>query len=103
MVEFDRTTFLSGINAEFIAELYTRLLADPASVDERWRRFFAEVGDDASALEAERVGPAWARPLPPILNGPEAARRPAIIDGDTFRQAAVNSIRALQLIRAYRV
>ena len=41
MTEINGTTFLSGANAEFIAELYTRYLDDPASVDESWRRFFA--------------------------------------------------------------
>jgi 2-oxoglutarate dehydrogenase E1 component len=100
MQTIDRKTFLSGGNAEFIAELYGRFLDDPSAVDESWRRFFAEVGDDASALKAERAGPSWApRPRP---NGAAPAPR-AVLDVETIDQAAADSIRALNLIRAYRV
>jgi 2-oxoglutarate dehydrogenase E1 component len=98
MSEIDRTNFLSGGNADFIAALYARFLADPDAVDEGWRRFFATLGDDAAALQAERAGPPWAQPLPPRGNGEAAA-----LDAETLRQAAANSIRALNLVRAYRV
>ena len=57
MTDLNRTNFLSGANAEFIADLYSRFLDDPASVDEGWRRFFDEIGDDAASLKAERAGP----------------------------------------------
>ena len=100
MAEIDRNNFLSGANAGFIAELYGRFLDDPAAVDESWRRFFGEVGDDEAALKAERAGPSWApRPRP---NGVAPAPR-AALDGETIDQAAADSIRALNLIRAYRV
>ena len=46
MANIDGTTFLTGANAGFIAELYTRFLEDPRSVDESWRRFFSEMNDD---------------------------------------------------------
>src|SRR5215204_7568809 len=100
MSETDRTTFLSGANAEFIAELYTRFLEDQGSVDEGWRRFFGEIGDDAAALKAERAGPPWARSRG-VGNG--AAAQAASIDSETGRRAAIDTIRAMQLIRAYRV
>src|SRR5213082_2468211 len=100
MTELNGTTFLSGANAEFIAELYARYLADPAAVDPSWRRFFAEMTDDAAAIRAERAGPPWARPLPPI-EMPEAPA-PAV-NGAPVQQAAIDSIRALNLIRSYRV
>src|SRR5437868_12438350 len=103
MTELNGTTFLSGANAEFIAELYSRYLEDPAAVDESWRGFFAEFGDDAAALHAERAGPPWARPSPPIV-APETtapARRAA--EPVAIQQAAIDSIRALNLIRSYRV
>ena len=53
MADIDGTTFLTGANAGFIAELYTRFLEDPGSVDESWRRFFSEMNDDVSAVLAE--------------------------------------------------
>src|SRR4051794_12204253 len=103
MSDIDRTTFLSGGNAEFIAELYTRYLDDPASVDESWRRFFAEFGDDAAAFRAERAGPPWSRPLPPIVALESAPALSERVDGAAVQQAAIDSIRALNLIRSYRV
>jgi len=43
-------TFLSGANAEFIAELYSRYLEDPDAVDESWRQFFGDFADAAHLL-----------------------------------------------------
>jgi 2-oxoglutarate dehydrogenase E1 component len=103
MADIDRTTFLSGSNAEFIAELYTRYLEDPASVDPSWRRFFADIVDDPAAIRAERAGPPWSRPLPPILAPETAAPAAALADASAVQQAAIDSIRALNLIRSYRV
>jgi 2-oxoglutarate dehydrogenase E1 component len=102
MSEIDRTGFLSGASAAFIAGLYARFLADPDSVDAGWRRFFTELGDDAAALQAERAGPSWAPTLPPVVNG-EAVPAAARPDADALRRAAADSIRALNLVRAYRV
>ena len=51
MADLDGTTFLSGGNAGFIAELYTRYLENPGPVDESWRRFFAGMGDEAGPGE----------------------------------------------------
>src|SRR5580700_1282049 len=104
MDRLNGATFLSGANAEFIAELYSRYLEDPSAVDDSWRAFFAEFGDDAASVRAERAGPPWARPLPPLA-GPEpggaAPAQPA--SAEAVQEAATASIRALQLIRAYRV
>ena len=99
MADLDNTTFLTGANAGFIAELYTRFLEDPRSVDESWRRFFSEMNDDVSTLLGEARGPSWAKREPQIIgNGPAAG-----IDEEALQRATTNSIRALQLIRAYRV
>src|SRR5687768_94877 len=102
MTDIDGTTFLSGANAEFIAELYTRFLEDPDAVDESWRRFFDEIGDDAAALKADRAGPSWGRPASQAI-GNRAAAPTTATDAGTFRRAASDTICALQLIRAYRV
>src|SRR5215472_6283061 len=101
MADLDGTTFLTAANAGFIAELYTRFLEDPDSVDESWRRFFSDLKDDPPAVLAELRGPSWTKPVPwAIGNGAVAA---AATDTETLRRATADSIRALQLIRAYRV
>src|SRR5271166_520782 len=101
MSDIDGTTFLTGANAGFIAELYTRFLQDPLSVDESWRRFFSEMDDDVSAVLGELRGPTWGKPAPRIVtNGAAPANA---IGAEELRRAAGGSIRALQLIRSYRV
>jgi 2-oxoglutarate dehydrogenase E1 component len=101
MAELDGTTFLTGTNAGFIAELYARFLEDPSAVDESWGRFFAELKDDDSAVLADLRGPSWGERAPRIVaNGGAVA---AAVDGEALRQATGASIRALQLIRSYRV
>ena len=100
MTEIDETAVLTGSNAGFIAALYLRFLADPNSVDESWRELFAAIGDDLPTLRAELRRPDWSAPSPlPTGNGAAAAP----LDGTALRQAANNSICALNLIRAYRV
>src|SRR6266436_4555112 len=100
MADLDGTTFLTGANAGFIAELYARFLEDPNAVDESWRRFFAELDDDASAALTELRGPAWSRPRPSAIAERAATQK---VDGEALRRAGIDSIRALNLIRAYRV
>ena len=102
MPDFDQTTFLSGANAGFIAELYARYLDDPRAVDESWRRFFGDLADDPAAVRAETEGPAWARSAR-RANGASAPMPAAVASPEAARQAALDSIRALNLIRAYRV
>src|SRR5581483_6715612 len=82
----------------------------PNEVDPSWRRFFAELADEPAAVERELEGPSWARRSEVRSNGEAkpgngaaVAAPPAAADLDAIRRAAIDSIRALQLIRSYRV
>jgi 2-oxoglutarate dehydrogenase E1 component len=102
MAELDGTTFLTGANAGFIAELYTRFLGDPGSVDESWRRFFSDMDDDLAGVLTELRGPSWAEPAPQLI-GNGAVTSAVEVDSTGLLRATADSIRALQLIRSYRV
>jgi len=121
-----RTSFLYGANASYLEDLYDRYQADPAAVDDEWRRFFASLGDDAADGANGGQGPSWARPDWPMRPRGELI---AALDGDwaevektvgdkirakaqgrgtevsaaIVQQATRDSVRALMLIRAYRV
>jgi 2-oxoglutarate dehydrogenase E1 component len=126
MAQSTQTSFLSGTNSAYIAELYAQYLDNPASVDPSWQSFFGELREDAAGILTELKGPSWSRKPPPriIQNGTEAPpaaapapstkpavqgqasyaglqRAPVSTAGD--ERAIADSIRALMLIRAYRV
>ncbi|MBV8755423.1 MAG: 2-oxoglutarate dehydrogenase E1 component [Hyphomicrobiales bacterium] len=122
---FARTSFLYGGNARYLEDLYARYEADPAALDDEWRRFFAGLGDGAARGNGAHA-PSWARPDWPPRPHDELT---AALDGDwaeiaktvgdkisakaqgvgteisaaIVQQATRDSVRALMLIRAYRV
>src|SRR5215217_674981 len=122
---FALTSFLYGGNARYVEDLYARYADDPGSVGGEWRTFFESLKDGAQAREAAD-GPSWARadwPLPTrneltaaldsdwtgIEKGlTEKVRAKAQVSGvelsaPAAQQATRDSVRALMLIRAYRV
>jgi 2-oxoglutarate dehydrogenase E1 component len=108
MVNPLEATFLNGANSAFIAELYARWLDDPGAIDPSWGALFGELSDDAASVLGELAGPSWRRQERPriIQNGqaaPAAAKSNGQAAARDLRAAALDSIRALQLIRSYRV
>src|SRR5690554_5183033 len=59
--QFRSSSFMQGHNAEYLEQLYARYATDPNAVDEAWRKFFQEMGDDDADVTAEAAGPSWAR------------------------------------------
>ncbi|MEH6477085.1 MAG: 2-oxoglutarate dehydrogenase E1 component [Sneathiella sp.] len=110
----DNSSFLSGTNASFIEDLYLRFQNDPSSVDSSWQQYFQTLGDDAETIVAESKGAPWtpgngAAPEDEygILGDAayraiETAEKKGLPQQDV-RAAAVDTIRALMLIRSYRV
>ncbi len=127
------TAFLQGASVAYIEDLYARFQENPGAVAEAWRAFFAALEESPDAVRAELDGPSWRRPdWPPempafagangaaiaALTAPddagrardihEAIRAGAHLAGIEASPAATlratqDSVRALMLIRAYRV
>jgi 2-oxoglutarate dehydrogenase E1 component len=113
---------LSGPNIQYLEALYARFAKDPASLSPEWRDFFEREGDRANGSQ-QTDGPSWARKdWPPTPNGELTAamdgnwgdaeqilktkieaRAPAASTQEDVRQATKDSLRALMLIRAYRI
>ena len=121
---FAQTSFLYGGNAPYIEDLYARYEADPTSVDAEWQAFFGSLKDSSADVAKSASGASWKKP--PIiarddtlsaLDGQwgeaekklgEKVRAKAQSAGvelsaKDVQQATRNSIRALMLIRAYRI
>ncbi|AWM78386.1 2-oxoglutarate dehydrogenase E1 component [Phenylobacterium parvum] len=84
------TSFLYGGNAAFIEDLYARWMKAPDSVEASWRSFFASIHDRAGAAQP-MAPPAW------------TARKAPAAAGQDVRAATLDSLRAIMMIRAYRM
>jgi len=92
----------SGANAAFIADLYARWVENPASVDPSFADLFSALNDEARAVLEDATGASWA-PRKFLVDAEPAPARPAAASPEAARAAALDSIRALMLIRSYRV
>lgn len=104
--------FLSSADSSFINDLYGRYLEDPQQIDGSWQKFFASLQDDARNLLQEQRGPSWSqkkavspeKPTDAFKMGAAVSPGPRATVVNTDAQAtARDSIRALMLIRSYRV
>ncbi len=105
-------SILYGANAVFLAELYSRWAADPASVDSSWAGFFHELSEDGLAVLKDLEGASWKRSSAKVIGAKEDQPAPkagqkgkaaAGLSQEQLRAATLDSIRALMLIRTYRV
>ncbi len=85
----------SGANAAFLGDLYARWATDPASVDPSFADLFSTLNDEFRAVLEEATGASWA-PRPSSIT-PAPAPEPG------SRASIIASLRALMLIRSYRV
>lgn len=95
---------LSGTNLTFVAELYARYLKNPQSIDSSWKQLFSELGDKDAVLLQDMHGASWGSPSSVVAQEAAAstmAQQPATSADN--RTDTLLSIRALMLIRAYRV
>ena len=117
---FAETSFLYGGNAAFVEDLHERWAANPSSVSPAWRAFFDQLKDGpAQVQDAARAG-GWGKPVAiartetlsaldglwPAVEAKAAKtleqRQPGATR-DEIRAAAHDSVRALMLIRTYRI
>ncbi len=124
---FHASSFMQGHNAEYLEQLYARYANDPNAVDEAWASFFRQLGDDEISVKQEAAGPSWARrdwppqpndELTAALDGQwakdemkeagkkiaaKAAEAKVDVNDEAIKRAVLDSMRALMLIRAYRI
>jgi 2-oxoglutarate dehydrogenase E1 component len=94
----------NGANAAFLADLYARWAANPASVDPSFADLFEALNDEARAVLEDASGASWApRPSFGDDEAPAPKAAPAGLSQDQVRAATITSLRALMLIRSYRV
>ncbi|MAN45592.1 MAG: 2-oxoglutarate dehydrogenase E1 component [Hyphomonas sp.] len=116
------TAFLYGGSAMWLEQMQAAYAKNPASVPESWRDFFAELGDDSSDAERNADGASWKRgdwPRPlsdeqvaafdgnwalvePKIEKKLKQAKPGASEAE-IAQNVKDSIRAIMMIRAYRM
>ncbi|QPF85122.1 2-oxoglutarate dehydrogenase E1 component [Bradyrhizobium genosp. L] len=123
---FALSSFLQGTNAAYIDDLYARFEQDPSSVDAEWQDFFKSLKDAPADVQKNAEGASWGRDNWPVtprdeltsaLDGnwaqvekavgtklvAKAQAKGAELSDAEVHQATRDSVRALMLIRAYRM
>ena len=123
---FALTSFLHGANAAYIEDLYERFQENPGSVAADWRAFFTDLKERKDAVLSETHGPSWKHKEDGISgtaicstrsartgaaksarsaakSGAKAQEKGVEISREEAFRATRESVRALMLIRAYRV
>jgi len=123
---FALSAFLHGTNAAYLEDLHARYQDNPGAVDANWRRFFAGLKDMRDTVLAEHRGPSW-KPEHVSIDGDgellaaltgdwsglaagiegkvreKAQEAGVVLDEHEVMRAVRDSVRALMLIRSYRV
>ena len=123
---FAQTSFLYGGNAHYIEELYAQYQDNPASLPSEWQAFFGDLHDKPDDVRKNAQGASWERdnwPLTPnddltsALDGnwaeveahmgtklkEKAAGKALSISDEDIVKAQRDSVRAIMMIRAYRM
>ncbi len=90
-----KTSFLSKTNSSFIEQMYLRYVNKDTSLPESWRDYFADLNEDVKSIINDIEGPSW------IRNNLEKNSKDE--NSKTLEQQKIDSIKAIALIRSYRI
>ena len=99
-------SFLNSANAPYVAELYFKYTQNPKSIDESWKSFFSSLNGDELSIISDFGGPEWKKRDTNVIDDisfDKVVRSSSSVDFNSFKTSTLDSIRALRLIRAYRI
>ena len=121
----DLQSFLQGNNAEYMENLHSKFSENADALDTKWQEFFDSLNDQNNDIQKNSYNPSWKRPDWPPINTEDfynnsnfdqkvdqqyeekikskAHAQSINIQDDGLKQAVLDSVRALMLIRAYRI
>ena len=121
---FETTSFLSGSNTAYIDELYEKFANDPNSIQESWREFFLGLSENKEVIKKDTAKASWSpekiknyqngnldnyEALLPKVNVLEIQEKITKEIPKTNNEifnvetATKDSVRAIMMIRAYRI
>tara|TARA_B100002051_G_scaffold275735_1_gene320735 strand:+ start:598 stop:3501 length:2904 start_codon:yes stop_codon:yes gene_type:complete len=110
---FEKTSFLHGNNSPFIEQLYLKYLNNPTNVPQSWKEFFDGLNEQRDIIKSEILGPSWA-PKKKDISDKEISKKVFeenqnlpkngdLITQENFEKEKEQSVKAIALIRAYRI
>ena len=106
-------SLLSGANATFIAEMKAVWVRDPNLADKSWAAYFKHLDQVGAETDLMEAGPSWGRAASRVVGAidPEESIRAVAhghvagrhVNAGDIRAATLDSLRAVMLIRAYRI
>ena len=107
-ITFKKTSFLSGVNSEFINQFYSDYLTDPNSLPNGWKKFFDGLSENEKLILNDLNGPSWSpekriKQIKDISYKKENIQQTSEVDLSSVKEASKDSVRAIMLIRAFRI
>ena len=106
---YKKTSFLAGMNSEFINEFYSDFITDPESLPESWKKFFEGLSEKEKLILDNLRGPSWSPEKKfkkfkiELENKNKERELSTDLNSKSIKQASKDSVRAIMLIRAYRI
>ena len=90
-----KTSFLSKNNSSFIENMYLRYIDKDPSLPDSWYTYFSDLNEDLSLITKEIEGPSWRKK--------KISQSFENNDLKILEQQKIDSIKAIALIRSYRI
>ena len=103
---YKKTSFLTGVNSDYIEEYYSLYLQNPKLLPKDWIEFFDGLKEDSKDIIENIKGPSWSPKKIKISINDKIGKRDiekSTSEVFTNNQASKDSVRAIMLIRAYRI
>ena len=103
---YKKTSFLSGVNSDYIEKNYALYIQNPNLLTNDWIEFFDGLNEDSKNILENIKGPSWnpkkIKRLDNFQNTKIKTEEP-VNELTSVKQASTDSVRAIMLIRAYRI
>ncbi|MDC0944726.1 2-oxoglutarate dehydrogenase E1 component [Candidatus Pelagibacter sp.] len=109
-LEFEKTSFLTKSNSAFLEQMYLKYINKDLDLPSDWKNYFDDLGDELDLVVNEIKGPSWA-PIKKQINIVEKKPKKEVHSNGSVKnvisennlQNNIDSIKAVELIRAYRL
>ena len=109
-IEFEQTSFLSKSNSAFIEDMYLKFIENDPKLPESWKKYFENLDEDLNLIVKEIEGPSWKGKRRKINIDKKLSEDNNFYykdeinkDNKEIEKDKADTIRAIALIRAYRI